>query len=701
MISLVLALIVDHMLENKAEAEFDYQVSNVQLAIEKRIRSYVDVLRGTKALFYTSDRITREQFHAYAAQLELETYFPGIKSLNFGLYVPASKKQAFEAAVRADTSLDPRGYPAFAIKPPSERPAYHVLTYLEPIETETNKMVFGLDIGSRDFSFQALALQRDTGRLHSSGRLISIGGPSQYVGIAMRMPLYHRGMPTNNIEERRAAYYGSVGLGIDINKLMLGVINEKGSPDLRLKIYDVGPKADSPIKDIWDPKRLLFDSAAAEKKGASRASAVLLTKSVHITSWPRAWEAEFSVDKTAMMSAFDIYLPSLVLLTGLLTSSLLFSSYYSLASARQRAVELASDMTKDLRVSETSLAEAQQMAHLGNWLLDPDTRKMTWSTETFRIFGLTRFVGGPDYSDFLLRIHEEDRQRVRAGFEKSLSNGDEFNIEHRIRQHDGSIRWVQTISRPTKDDSKVQLRGTIMDITQRKQTVEALQRSQELLRELTAYQDRVKEDERRRIAREIHDELGQTLLVLRIDVSMLEARTSKSHRRLNEKVRASLQHIDNTVKTIRTIINNLRPSVLDLGLTAALEWQVNEFRRRSDIVCELTMNTEDCEVDETRATALFRILQESLTNILRHANASRVDIELRKEGNELIMQIADDGIGIDQALPRKVNSFGLVGAQERVHALNGTFVITSAPGKGTTLTIHIPLEKPEKQAALV
>jgi signal transduction histidine kinase len=154
-----------------------------------------------------------------------------------------------------------------------------------------------------------------------------------------------------------------------------------------------------------------------------------------------------------------------------------------------------------------------------------------------------------------------------------------------------------------------------------------------------------------------------------------------------------LYHIDATVKTIRTIINNLRPAVLDLGLTAAVEWQVGEFSRRSAIVCELVMDASEYTLSDARATTLFRILQESLTNVIRHANATKVRIELYEDANNLVMKIADNGVGIDPDDRNKADSFGLVGIEERVLALEGQFTIDSAPDSGTTLTIFIPLEK--------
>jgi signal transduction histidine kinase len=148
------------------------------------------------------------------------------------------------------------------------------------------------------------------------------------------------------------------------------------------------------------------------------------------------------------------------------------------------------------------------------------------------------------------------------------------------------------------------------------------------------------------------------------------------------------------VKTIRTIINNLRPAVLDLGLTAAIEWQVAEFRRRSGIACELSMDQNELIVDDTRATSLFRILQESLTNVIRHANASQVQVKLYQDSGRLVMQINDNGIGIQPDRRKTANAFGLVGVEERILALSGAFTIASVPGEGTTLTVYIPLDTP-------
>lgn len=229
-------------------------------------------------------------------------------------------------------------------------------------------------------------------------------------------------------------------------------------------------------------------------------------------------------------------------------------------------------------------------------------------------------------------------------------------------------------------------------INERKLAEEALRQSREELRQLASYQERIKEDERKRIAREIHDELGQNLLALRIDVSMLHARTGTTHPKLNSKVHSVLDHIDSTMKAMRSIINNLRPTVLDLGLNAAIEWQVKEFQRRTGIACELMMPDKELVLDDDRATALFRILQESLNNVLRHAKATRAQIELYSGDGKLFMKVADNGIGIFPGCRRKANSFGLVGIKERISTLGGELTIETGPEQGTTLTVSIPID---------
>jgi PAS domain S-box-containing protein len=289
-------------------------------------------------------------------------------------------------------------------------------------------------------------------------------------------------------------------------------------------------------------------------------------------------------------------------------------------------------------------------------------------------------------------IHPDDLEPCMDVQARAFAERKPFSMEYRLRRHDGNYYDVLAHGVPRTSPSGRFLGyiGSCTDISERKKVEEALKHSRQMLRHLVSYQERVREDERKRIAREIHDDLGQNLLALRIDVSMLHARTGTAHPKLNERVRLALNHIDATIKAVRAAINNLRPTVLDLGLNAAIEWQVQDFQRRSGIACELSMD-DDVRLDDDRATALFRILQESLNNVLRHAQASQVQIDLYRDENRLVMMIADDGIGIFPDCRRKANSFGLVGIEERINALGGQLEIESDRDKGTTLVVSLPL----------
>jgi PAS domain S-box-containing protein len=290
-------------------------------------------------------------------------------------------------------------------------------------------------------------------------------------------------------------------------------------------------------------------------------------------------------------------------------------------------------------------------------------------------------------------VHADDRQKCLEVHRSAFGSRRPFSTEYRLRHCNGSYRHMLAngVPRFSPQGEFVGFIGSCTDISDRKKAEEALQHSRQMLRHLVSYQERVREDERKRIAREIHDELGQNLLALRLDVSMLHMRTESSHPRLNRRVTAALEQIDATMKAVRSTINNLRPTVLDLGLNAAIEWQVQDFQRRSGIACELSVDEQDFELDDEHATALFRILQESLTNVIRHAQASHVRIELHRNAGTIRMKVADDGVGLFPDSRRKVNSFGLVGIEERISALGGELVIDSNSEAGTSLLISIPL----------
>jgi signal transduction histidine kinase len=555
--------IAANRIDSDASERFTNTVGSVQFTLTGRIKSYADVLRGSASLFQAQPHLTREQFHRYVQGLNFETEFPGIETINFAEYVKDADRPDFEKIMRAEIARQPEGPSTFQIRPPGKRPDYLVLTYIEPQSAWAQRL--GADIQARGAVVDTLNYSRDTGGVATSGTPIPL--LKTITGIGMRLPVYRPGMPTTTVEERRAAYFGSVGIGFSMERLLQGVLESQPIHKMRL-VLSTGPARNGDkMKSV-----VLYDSAGLQGKPAPAADPDdQLSTTLPILFSHHAWEARFSVAKRDVYGDVDEWVPTLAALAGFISIGLLFALYHTLASSRRRALEIAREMTQELRASEA---------------------KLTMSNET--------------------------------------------------------------------------------------------------LRRLAAHAENIKEGERKRIAREIHDDLGQNLLALRIDAEMLRMRTGTRHRHLHERACRTLAQIDTTIKSVRQIINDLRPNVLDLGLNAAVAWQISDFKRRTGIACELIENEGEIIASDRCATALFRILQESLANISRHARATRVEVQLHVRQDSIAMTISDNGVGLSST-ERQPGSFGLIGIEERVKILRGTVSISGGPGVGTRIAVTVPL----------
>jgi PAS domain S-box-containing protein len=229
------------------------------------------------------------------------------------------------------------------------------------------------------------------------------------------------------------------------------------------------------------------------------------------------------------------------------------------------------------------------------------------------------------------------------------------------------------------------------DISHRKKFEEQLMDSRERLRELTFHLQTVREEERTHIAREIHDELGQALTALKMDLHWLDNRLAGKEKLLSDKAKSMSDLVEATVQSVKRISSELRPSLLDdFGLSAAMEWQTEDFENRTGIQCEMVSDPEDIVLDKNCSIAVFRIFQETLTNIVRHSKARKVRINLKKTANMVVLEVHDDGIGITEDRMRDPKSFGLVGMRERAYVLGGHFSVSGNPGNGTTVKVSIP-----------
>ncbi|MCI0696834.1 response regulator [candidate division KSB1 bacterium] len=255
--------------------------------------------------------------------------------------------------------------------------------------------------------------------------------------------------------------------------------------------------------------------------------------------------------------------------------------------------------------------------------------------------------------------------------------------------------WVSTIARQLKGENG-DVRGgvaVIRDITASKLAEQELRNSREQLRNLSAYLESVREEERTRIAREIHDELGQAMTALKMDLSWLSKRLPKDQEPLLEKTKSMSKLVDMTVQTVQKISAELRPGLLDdLGLAAAIEWQTGQFRQRTGIECEAALNLDGINLDRERSTMFFRILQEALTNVARHAQATKVKIGLTRREHKLLLKVRDNGKGITNSKIYESTSLGLIGMRERARHFRGKVKIRGIQNKGTILVVSMPLE---------
>ncbi len=293
-------------------------------------------------------------------------------------------------------------------------------------------------------------------------------------------------------------------------------------------------------------------------------------------------------------------------------------------------------------------------------------------------------------------INGETAEKWQKNNERAL-NGEVIDEEVTTTAKDGTRIEQQQIIFPISVNSKIiGTAGFIIDITERKLVQEALRDSQKQLKNFAAHLQNVREEERILLAREIHDELGQILVAIKIDLGLLKHKAFDNIKLKNyNELKLLYEHlntlVDNTIKTSRRIMTDLRPELLDiLGLVDALRTYANSFQERYAIECIFDSTVQTIDIDDQRSVAIFRILQESLTNVAKHAMATQVNIYLGiNEKKRLFLEIKDNGKGFDIDNKRKNESYGLIGMKERAYLLDGDLTVLSSPGAGTTVKIEI------------
>ena len=293
---------------------------------------------------------------------------------------------------------------------------------------------------------------------------------------------------------------------------------------------------------------------------------------------------------------------------------------------------------------------------------------------------------------FLSLVLPQDRDSYVESMADSASYMKSWNWEGRIWiDSTKEIRWINLLATPNlQEDGSVQWEGIMTNITQSKLEEMEIKHSRTQLAELSAHIEDVKEQERTQISREIHDDLGGNLTAIKMALALLAKRLPANQPELSQKAEYVDQLVDRTIEAAHRIASNMRPSILDIGIVAALEWQTDEFMRQSGIPCEFESSVSEIQLQPPQSAALFRITQEALTNIARHAEASRVSIRLTTSRSHVQLQIIDNGKGITVADRMKPQSFGIRGMIERAHSLGGKLTFDSVPRKRNAITVVIP-----------
>jgi PAS domain S-box-containing protein len=334
--------------------------------------------------------------------------------------------------------------------------------------------------------------------------------------------------------------------------------------------------------------------------------------------------------------------------------------------------------------------------------IDQDQRVVLFNSAAETMFGCPQqqAIGAP-LSWFLPArfrdSHAEDVRRFGAGAEVSRRmggarivtglrrSGEEFPIDASISQLEEDGRKFYTV--------------ILRDVSERDRTEAALRRSREELKELASASSSAREQEKTRIARELHDELAQAMTTLKMDLSLIRVTTPGVGEELLGRLAKMDAQIDATIAAMRRIAADLRPLTLDdLGLVPAIESLVNHFSQRTGVACEVAFSQPEFPLTDTQATAVFRIVQEALTNVARHAKATQVEVTIDAIDTEITVTVSDNGAGFVAGSPAKPNSYGLLGLRERAYLLGGECRIASTPGKGTEIEVRLPLAAAETPA---
>lgn len=655
--------LVDGELQHAARVRFDLRAGQITANLQRELASCESTLRGASGLFAVSPSITGDSWHQYVERLDLDNALPALRALGYATAGPIGESipEGKFASVTLMQPLLPDA-PPLGSNPGDDRTRRTALLHA------VNTADMALDVHVAPFDAAV---------------------PNGRIDFRLYLPVYTNPVQPSTAQDRRSSLAGFLLAVVDVRRLFDEVTAHERHIDTQVFVG----AASTPLY-----RTDFSDDDAADETPVFRKTDVLHFGGETIT-------VVYTTDERFSGPAED-YTSTALLIAGILGPVLLAWIAFLLARDRSSTSFAAGRAQTQLTLNEARMMGIIRSSMEAIITIDETQRIVIFNPMAEQIFGcsamdaigtpLSRFIPERFRADHAQQVDQfgvtgvSERQmggqRVLFGLR---TNGDEFPIEASISQiRDGAGRLFTVMLR---------------DVTGRVKADNALKQSREELRELSANLQNVREEEKTRIARELHDDLGQQLTALKMDLASVEQALdadSVPKSQLLDQMRGMRRLVDATVASVRRIAADLRPVMLDdLGLLPAIEWLANDFTNRYGIDVERRIDPGDGSFTRNGATTLFRIVQEALTNVARHAEATAVTLTIRTEGGCCILRVTDNGRGVSQSDARHEKSFGLLGIRERAHMLGGSVAIDTATGRGFSITVTFPLHAVQQQEA--
>ena len=680
-----------------AQQRFDNLTHGAQHSLATRVKSYSDLLRGLEALFRTSDRLSRRQFHDYVAGLDIARQFPAIESVNYAVALTQAQRAAYIDGVRLDTSLAPRGYPDFTIRPAGERPEYTVLTYLEPDSLLAERM--GVDIGANPLVAQALGQARDSGEISASGQVIMIKGPPAHAGLGMRLPVYRNGMPQGSVAERRAAYQGSVGIGFGVTQLVHSALERSTLEPLHLILYSAAaPLPADGVLTITPQDRLLFnddeDLAAAPPRPGG--DAAYFDRVLPVAYQGGLWKAHFRVRKTELYSGFDRYFPWLALAVGMAGTLLIYGYIFTLYRSRRNAI-----------VQRALLDTVLDSVDAYVYMKDDDLRYRYVNARAASILGrpAEQVIGRHD-GELMVGGAAEAVQRTER---QVFASGAKFVGEERFVDAQGQVHHLWSVKVPLGLPGPVTgLIGLSTDVTE-------LHR----LKEQADAASQAKSDFLSNMSHEIRTPMNSIIGMAHLALkSVADAR----QRDYLQKIFHSGQHLLGLINDIldfsKIEAGKLELEVLDFRLDtllANIASQLGEAAAVKGLTLQFDIAADLPQRWRGDPLRLEQVLLNLTSNAIKFSDHDSIFVRVRRSeeraGHTMLrFEVQDRGIGMSQEeLGQLFRSFhqadpsttrkyggsglGLVISKQLAELMGGKVGVYSQPGQGSTFWFTARLEK--------